>query len=135
MRRHFAWLLLMVFTLSCTPYETVGSGTYLGFTVGVANAPPPPRVVFVERPAYAIVPGTSVYVIENSGYDIFQYGDYYYLSSGGYWYRARSYGGPFLVVDARRVPRAVLTVPSERWKRHPYLQRGERDRDRDEDRD
>jgi hypothetical protein len=117
MSRHLAWFMLLA--LSCAPYDTVGSSTYFGFSIGIRNAPPPPRVVVVEQPSMVLVPGTSVYVVENSDYDVFQFGGYFYLSSGGYWYRARGYDGPFTVCDVRSVPRTVLTVPAERWKHHP----------------
>ena len=118
MPRHSVWPLILL-VLSCSPYDTAGSRTYVGFSIGVSNAPPPPRVVFVERPDVVIVPGTSVYVVENTDYDVFQYGGSYYLSSGGYWYRSRSYNQPFAVVDVRSVPSAVLTVPSGNWRHHP----------------
>jgi hypothetical protein len=108
----------MLLALSCSPYDT-GSSTYVGFSIGVSNAPPPPRVVFVEPPRFVSVSGTSVLVVQNSSYDVFRYGGYIYLSTGGYWYRARSHGEPFVVCDVRRVPRAVLTVPSQHWKHHP----------------
>lgn len=133
MRRHTIWLLMLL-AVSCAPYDSVGSSTYFGFSIGISNAPPPPQVVFATRPSMVIVPGTSVYAVENSDYDVFQYGSTFYLSSGGYWYQARSYEGPFEVCDVRRVPRAVLTVPGERWKHHPHgdqVGRWDRDRDRD----
>ena len=117
MLRHMLWPLLLL-SLSCSPYDT-GSSTYVGFSIGVSSAPPPPRVVFVERPSVMIVPGTSVYVVQNTDYDVFQYGGYFWLSSGGYWYRSRSYSEPFVVCDVRRVPRTVLTVPAPHWKHHP----------------
>jgi hypothetical protein len=91
----------------------------VGFSIGISNAPPPPRVVFVDEPQVVIVPGSSVYVVQNTDYDVFRYGGYFYLSSGGYWYRSRSYSEPFTVCDVRRVPRTVLTVPSQHWKHHP----------------
>ncbi len=118
MSRRSMWPLMLL-VLSCSPYDTVGSSTYFGFSIGISNAPPPPRVVFVERPSVVLVPGTSAYVVEHTGYDVFMYGSYLYLSSGGYWYRARRYGEPFVVCDVRRVPRAVLTLPSRYWKDHP----------------
>jgi hypothetical protein len=117
MRRHLLWPLMLL-ALSCSPYD-MGSNTYVGFSIGISNAPPPPRVVFVRQPQVVIVPGTSVYVVQNTDYDVFQYGGYFYLSSGGYWYRSRSYDQSFVVCDVRKVPRTVLTVPSEHWKHHP----------------
>jgi len=99
----------------------VEARTYLGFTLGVGGAPPPPRVVIVDRqPDLVVVPRTSVYVVQNSDYDVFRYGRTYYVYNDGYWYRSRTYGGPFVVVDVRSVPRPVLTLPDDRWKHHPH---------------
>ena len=47
------------------------------------------------------------------------YGVFFYISRGGYWYRARSYRGPFRVCEVRYVPRAILNVPGRYW-RHPH---------------
>ena len=91
--------------------------TYFGFNIGINNAPPPPRVRFFQPPPVEIVPNTSVYVVENPyGYDMFQYGGFFYVSNGGYWYRAHSYRGPFVAVDARYVPRAIYSVPPGHWR-------------------
>ncbi|MBI1795880.1 MAG: hypothetical protein HYR74_02400 [Candidatus Eisenbacteria bacterium] len=123
MSRHLAWLLILL-VLSCAPYETVGTRTYFGFSIGIENAPPPPRVIVVDEPSLVAVPGTSVYVIENSDYDVFRYGTYFYVASGGYWYRASDYNGPYMTCDVRSIPRAVLTVPPERWKHRPPRMEG-----------
>ncbi len=95
--------------------------TYLGFTTGVEAAPPPPPPVVVEEPAVAPA-GTGVYVVTDPAvpYDMFRFGVTWYLYSGGYWYQASSYRGPFTVVDVRSVPREVVTVPRGHWKHHPH---------------
>jgi hypothetical protein len=114
------WAAVLVLVQICaTPLEA-GAGTYLGFTIGVNNAPPPPRVVVVDQPEVVLVPSTSVYVVENSDYDVFRYGGTYYCYNDGYWYRSRSASGTFVTLDVRSVPRAVLNVPSRHWKHHPH---------------
>ena len=96
--------------------------TYFGFQIGIGNAPPPPRIVFVHEPRCELVPETRVYRVagEDPGCDVFRSGDWWYCCKDGYWYRARSHRGPFAVVDVRSVPRAVLTVPPARWRHHPH---------------
>ena len=97
--------------------------TYFGFNIGISNAPPPPPVYFRSAPRMVLVPETRVYVIDDGydiGYDMFRSGSYYYVCDDGYWYRSRSYGGPFRAVDVRYVPRGVLTVPASRWHNHPH---------------
>ena len=98
-----------------------GGTTHMGFTVGVEGAPPPPSVVVAAEPAVVSV-DAGVYVVTDPSvrYDMFLYGGTWYLYSGGYWYRAPSYRGPFAIVDVRYVPRQVLTVPPGRWKHHPH---------------
>jgi len=114
--KHAAWVLLMALAIA----RPAGAATRLGFTIGVSNAPPPPRVVLVERPEFVVVPGTLVYTIGNVDYDIFRYGGRYYLYNDGYWYRARRSSGPYVVVDVRSVPESILRVPPGRWKHHPH---------------
>jgi hypothetical protein len=98
------------------------ASTSVGISVSLSNAPPPPVIVVREEPRVVVVPGSSVYVVEDDRYscDTFRYGVYWYLYNEGWWYRARSYAGPFRVVEARYVPRAIMTVPPQRWKHHPH---------------
>ena len=117
MTRKIASLILSALTYAaCIP----GSTTTVGFTTGVEGAPPPPPAVVVE-PAVVGASG-GVYVVNDPGiqYDKFRYGPTWYMYSGGYWYTAPSYRGPFAVVDVRTVPRPVLEVPPGHWKHHPH---------------
>jgi hypothetical protein len=118
MIRHLIWPVLL--SLSCASTGMYGSDTYLGFALDVSNAPPAPPVVFDQQPDVVFLPGNSVYVVQNSDYDMFRYGSSWYLSYGGYWYRAPSYRGPYRVVRVQRIPQPVLSVPAERWKHHPH---------------
>ncbi len=123
MRRHtFWWLLGMGLTL---PIAAWASGrTSLGLTVSIGNAPPPPVIVIREQPHCVVVPGSTVYVVEEDQdeipYDMFRYGVFWYVYNNDYWYRARGYRGPFVAVDVRYVPRAIITVPARHWKHHPH---------------
>ena len=95
--------------------------TYFGFTMGVTNAPAPPVLVFHAAPRVVVVPETRVYRVmcESCDADVFRFGGTWYAYSGGFWYRAEEPNGPYRVVDARNVPRAVLFVPPGHWKHHP----------------
>ena len=113
-------MLVALGTLVASPAWS-HSRTYFGFTIGISNAPAP-VVFFHERPRLAYVPEERVYVVDDDDcdYDAFYTGDYWYVVDDGYWYRARSYGGPYRVVDVRYVPRRVLVVPAEHWRHHPH---------------
>ncbi|HYJ31925.1 MAG TPA: hypothetical protein VE326_01775 [Candidatus Binatia bacterium] len=73
---------------------------------------------FRSEPDYVVVPGTQVYYMDDDyGRDFYRYGGWYYMVDEGYWYRARSYRGPFIRIDYRSVPRQFTYVPT-RYRRH-----------------
>jgi len=111
---------LAVALLACMAPVAALAETYFGFSIGVGNAPPPPRTIVVAQPDLVLMPGTAVYEVENAPYQTFYYGRAYYTFNDGFWYRARSSRGPFFVVDVRSIPTAVLEVPSYRWRHRAY---------------
>ena len=117
-----AAMLVGLSAVSCAPaYSSDGTAhTYFGFSIGVNNAPPPPRVVFYGPPRRERVEYTTVEVVQapSPDCDMFAYGGVYWLYSGGYWYRSDRYNGTYRVVEVRSVPHEVLAVPTEHW-RHP----------------
>lgn len=96
--------------------------TQIGVSINLGNAPPPPVVVVRQEPHVVFIPSSSVYVVNDSrwDYDTFRYGVYWYAYRGNYWYRARTWRGPYAVVAANRVPRAIINVPARNWKHHPH---------------
>ena len=79
---------------------------------------PAPVVVFEREPDVVLVPGSRVYAVGGLDYDLFRYGQYWYINDGGYWYRARNYRGPFGQIRYDTVPRQIVVVP-ERYHHHP----------------
>ncbi len=140
MRRHSRIVLVAVSGVallalaSCAPelYSSGGTSTYFGFTLGVESAPPPPRLLFRDTPRYEDVEDSDVRVVDSPDpdCDLFAFQGWYYLYAGGYWYRSDRYDGPYAVVEVRRVPRAVLTVPDERWHHRPQWDHVDRGRHR-----
>jgi len=82
-----------------------------------------PRVVFRSEPRWRMVPGTRVYVVNraytNAGYDVFRYGNTYYLYNDGYWFAAPTWRGPFYVIDDGDVPVVFHRVPRDEWRSYP----------------
>jgi hypothetical protein len=69
--------------------------------------------VLDRPPGMSIIPGTSVYFMrDEADYDLYRYGNSWYLADNGSWYRAPSWRGPFIRVRASAVPRSVFTIPS-----------------------
>jgi hypothetical protein len=104
------------------PMAALASGrASLGLTVNIGDPPPPPVVVVREEPRCVVVPGSTVYVVqEDVPYDMFRYGVFWYVYNDGYWYRARGHRGPFRAIAVRYVPRAIVSVPARHWRHHPH---------------
>lgn len=109
------WILLAIFvaapalTFAGTPARVAASG-----------GSPPPRIVLKKDPRLMVVPGSTVCVVqEDSGYDLFLYGVYWYAFNDGRWYRSRKHGGPYALVLQRLVPSAIVNVPARYWRHAP----------------
>ena len=89
----------------------------------VVAAPPPPHVSIDirigQRPALAVVPGTSVYYAPHVSYNYFAYGGRFYVYQNDAWLSARAYNGPWTVIAFERVPRPILGVPVKYYKAPP----------------
>ncbi len=90
--------------------------------INIGNAPPPPHFVFRARPHERYFPGEGVYLVDDPGVgdnDMFRYHGYYWIFRDGYWYRSRSWRGPFMVIMPRYVPTVFYRMPPTRWRHHP----------------
>jgi hypothetical protein len=118
MKTFFAGLLLIAaFAASgCAPLGMSAS-------MQVRSAPPPPAFAFHSEPRFSYLSELRISVIadESFGYDMFRSGGSFYIYSGGYWYRSQAARGPFVAIDARRVPRRIFDVGDNqyRWRSHP----------------
>jgi len=67
-----------------------------------------PAIAFASTPEVVAIPGTRIYTIRNSDYDMYRSGGRWYYRYDGCWYQGASYKGPFKFVTA--VPRGVRAV-------------------------
>ena len=77
---------------------------------------------FRGRPRWAWVPGTRVMVIGGRyrpAYDVFRYGNRYYIYTNNRWYMSSNWSGTFFYVEARSVPREFARVPRHHWRNYP----------------
>jgi len=72
-----------------------------------------PRIGYVRNPDLMLVPGTNVYYMSTSDYDLYRFGGYYYTYYDGGWYRATRSSGPYAFISYQSVPRQVRYVPSD----------------------
>ena len=82
----------------------------------------PPPIVVSQPPEVVMIPQSQVHFVPDPDIDVFFYGGFWWSPRGERWYRARAYKGPWVVIERRRVPRAVLYVPRDYRTR--YAQEG-----------
>ncbi|MFQ5911872.1 MAG: hypothetical protein ACE5JS_01670 [Nitrospinota bacterium] len=119
MQKPFVWILLMGLLGGCVVYEPPrghqgvppGHG---GIPPGHGGIPPgqakkiwPPPIVVVGVPHYAVVPGTTIFVMLGVEADVFRVGGAHYYFRDGGWYRAKTHKGPWRVIAARHLPREL----------------------------
>jgi len=80
--------------------------------VGIGIPLPPPLVIPVPPPVIPI-PGTAVYFPPTIEVDMLFFGGYWYRPYRDHWFRAHFYNGPWVFVEPRRVPRAVISLPPD----------------------
>lgn len=88
----------------------------------VSRAPAPPEIYFRRNPRWVAVPGTRVMVVRGSNrpsQDLFRLGGSFYLEVNGYWYHSTNLNGPYVAMDARRVPLEFASVPRGYWRSYP----------------
>ena len=91
---------------------------------------------FNRAPHWQRVPGTRVLVVRDyPGYDMFRYGNEYYVYRYNRWYVSDNWRGEFRYVDAGSVPYEFRRVPRRSWHNYPpEWRRGNRDRNNWDDR-
>lgn len=80
--------------------------------------PPPPAVVFDEPEYLYLVPEWGIYFVPGISVDILFYEGLWYYDVRGAWYWSRHFLGPWIFLDADRVPRALRKLPPDFRRRY-----------------
>ena len=105
-------------SLALVTAPSASQAASVGFSVRIGDPYRGASLHFRSEPDYVVIPGTQVYYVDDYyDSDLYRYGGWYYLVDDGYWYRARSYRGPFIRIDYRSVPRQFVYVPTN-YRRH-----------------
>jgi hypothetical protein len=91
-------------------------------TAPVVVSPGPPRVVFGAAPRFIYSPALGFYVAVETPYDLVFDDGRYYLWSNGFWYAAPYYNGPWVSVQAGRLPPRLHRFRYEEIRRHRDLE-------------
>jgi hypothetical protein len=92
----------------------------------VVVSPAPPEVLFEAPPRFIYSPALGFYVAVETPYDLVFLDGRYYLWNSGFWYTARYYDGPWVVVKARRLPSVLHRSRYEEIRRHRATLNGAR---------
>lgn len=84
---------------------------------------------FTSEPRMRRIADTDVYYIRDaSDYDLYQFEGTWYLNDNGSWYRAGTWRGPFVTIEADVIPYEISTVPSTYRKNWVAVRADRRDR-------
>jgi hypothetical protein len=93
--------------------------------------PLPPTVVIQTAPEFIYAPALGFHVSVGAPYDIVYIGNDYYLYNNGYYYRSHNYNGPWVGVEARRLPPGLRKHRYEDIRRFRDREYRRYDRDRE----
>lgn len=122
MKRMTYGIAALAVTACLAAAQPVQAGTSVGVHIQVGDPYRGGSLVFHKEPDVVVVPQSRVYYVRDYNYDLYRYGSYWYFIDDGYWYRARSYRGPFVHISSSSVPRSVRYVPVKyrrHWKNGP----------------
>jgi hypothetical protein len=103
--------LAMIIALGIQAPQAKAADVSIGLRIG--DRYNGPRVAYVRQPDVVMIPGTRVYYMSSSDYDLYRYGGSWYTYYDGGWYRAPRYNGPFMFISYQSVPRQIRYVPAE----------------------
>ena len=112
MKNRLLFAVLLTAAMAVSAHASVN----VGINVGIP-APLPPHVVIQTAPEFIYQPQLGFHVSVGAPYDIVYIGNAYYLYNNGYYYRSHNYNGPWVGVEARRLP------PGLRKHRHEEIRR------------
>ena len=107
---------LIVFLCFVVSMPLLSAAGDVSISIGVALPP----LEFAAPPDVVVVPsGTSyVYMVPDTP-GIYFYGGYWYRTYGDRWYRSNIYSGPWAYIRTSRIPRFIIDVPPDYYRRLP----------------
>lgn len=108
-------LFLTMFLLFLMHAPIVSAGVDVSISIGI-----PPPLVFTAPPDVVVIPGRPVYVYMVPGVPgLYFYNNFWYRFSRGHWYWAHSYDGRWAYIETHLVPRYIIDVPPDYYRRLP----------------
>ena len=92
-----------------------------------------PTISFPAPPQLVVV-SPGVQVVEDNDEEVFFVDSWYWHRTGPNWFRTKTHGGGWVVVEPALVPRTIVSMPVGKDRRFKHEVREERHEDRREDR-
>lgn len=115
-----AVVTLALLCLACVTVPSAGQAQ-VNFSIGINVGPP--GYVFHAPPPVVPIPRAYVYYVPDVAVDVFYYRGQWYRPYEGGWYSARHYNGPWVYVYPKKVPGALLALPSN-YRHHQHVAYG-----------
>lgn len=157
--KRIVYIAAAVLVLAALPFAARPAQAAVSVSVHIGDAYRGASLSFHSEPRVVVVPGSRVHYVRDFDRDLYRFRNHWYFVENGFWYRSKSWGGPFRHVNFRAVPVEIRRLPAryrQRWYA-PYRDhdrrwessrardrqvhrdwdrvRDEWDRDRDRDRD
>jgi hypothetical protein len=104
--RKYLFCLALALVIPVSQAHASRVGVNVGVNIGVPVAPVyvNPPVMIEGAPQFVAPPQLGFYVAVGVPYDLFYFGNSYYLSRGNVWYASSYYNGPWVTIGYRDVP-------------------------------
>jgi len=102
---------IIMHLLPVSPQISASAGISANVQVNV------PTVRFEAEPPLVLV-SPGVYVVQDYGDEVFYMQGYYWVESGGVWYRTRNHHGGWVAVSGPRVPRVIYRMPHGHYRHY-----------------
>lgn len=126
MKKHILFVMLLTFSMAVTAHAGVNVGINIGIPV-----PLPSNVVIQSAPEFIYQPQLGFHVSVGAPYDVMYISNSYYLYNNGYYYRSRSYNGPWEGVEYKRLPKGLRNHRYEEIRQYRDKEYRRYDRDRE----
>ena len=107
---------LVVFLFFIVSMPLISAAGDVSINIGVALPP----LEFAAPPDVVVVPSgeSYVYMVPDTP-GVYFYGGYWYRTYGDRWYRSNIYSGPWSYIRSSHIPRVIIDVPPDYYRRLP----------------
>ena len=119
--------MAVVLLLAALPFAAKPAKAAVSVSISLGDAYRGASLSFHSEPRVIMVPGTHVHFVRDFDRDLYRFRKHWYFVEDGFWYRSKSWRGPFRNVNFRAVPVEIRRLPF-RYRQHWYAPYRDQDR-------